>query len=156
VAERTHTIGVRGEFTAEGLARLRIDNVTVTGCPSLFWTLEPELRVVPQAYHPRLTISINGSRNGIRHAGSPGDATSVERRLIELAVAGGYDYVLQDEIRELRIVCDEGAKGAKRRLDEVLSPLGTSVTPRAYAKFLSKHGRAFFSVERWSEYIRGR
>lgn len=156
VAERTHSIGVRGEFTAEVLARLQIDNVTVTGCPSLYWTLEPELRIAERPYRPDLAISINGSRNVTAHASSPADAAALERRLIELAVAGGYDYVLQNELPELLIAFDEGSEEAMRQLEAVIRTLGLSLTADAFAAFLSQRGRAFFSVERWSEYIRQR
>jgi hypothetical protein len=36
---------VRGESTAEALAAIGIDNVVVTGCPTIFWSRKPRLEV---------------------------------------------------------------------------------------------------------------
>jgi polysaccharide pyruvyl transferase WcaK-like protein len=43
IAQRSHTIGVRGEFTAEVLARIGIRNTVVIGCPSHFINPSPTL-----------------------------------------------------------------------------------------------------------------
>lgn len=43
ISERSPSIGVRGEFTADVLASNGIKNVDVVGCPSLFRHLQPEL-----------------------------------------------------------------------------------------------------------------
>ncbi len=37
ISERCHSFGVRGEFTAEVVRKLGIDNVEVLGCPSIFY-----------------------------------------------------------------------------------------------------------------------
>mgnify|MGYP003645783401 FL=1 len=42
VAERSKTISLRGHYTREVLARYGIGNVTVTGCPSLYCSLQPD------------------------------------------------------------------------------------------------------------------
>ena len=37
IAERAHTLGVRGEFTAECLSLLGVNNIRVIGCPSFYF-----------------------------------------------------------------------------------------------------------------------
>jgi hypothetical protein len=46
IAERSHSVGCRGRFTAETLERMGIRNAVPIGCPSLFRRNDRELRVV--------------------------------------------------------------------------------------------------------------
>jgi len=41
---------VRGPSTAEALSQIGIDNVIVTGCPTLFWARQPTLELKPAGY----------------------------------------------------------------------------------------------------------
>ena len=45
IAERSHSIGCRGKFTASVLYDLGIKNVTAIGCPSLFRSNDPNIRI---------------------------------------------------------------------------------------------------------------
>ncbi|MFZ4407538.1 MAG: polysaccharide pyruvyl transferase family protein [Paracraurococcus sp.] len=45
LAERTTSLGVRGEITAEFLWKLGVKNVRVVGCPSMFRSLKPTWQV---------------------------------------------------------------------------------------------------------------
>lgn len=45
IADRSESLGVRGEFTAEVLWDLGIKNARIVGCPTLYRNNDPELRV---------------------------------------------------------------------------------------------------------------
>ena len=62
VSERCHSIGVRGEYSAEVAASAGIHNIAVTGCPSFFWSLSPH-RSPRRPARNNFAISVNASRN---------------------------------------------------------------------------------------------
>lgn len=43
-------LALRGQSTADALHGIDIDNVVVTGCPTLFWSLQPTLDLKPAGY----------------------------------------------------------------------------------------------------------
>lgn len=155
VAERSASIGVRGEYTASVLEHLGITNVTLTGCPSLYMTLEPELKI-----HKRdlsegaLRVAANGSNNVIRHSFAPSFAADVERQLLETAVRDNYPYVLQNEFPEIDIALGHTAPDQAAQASGSLQRFGSSLGNSAYTAFLQKNGRVFFSVDEWSHFIR--
>jgi hypothetical protein len=155
VAERSATIGVRGEYTASVLEHLGITNVTLTGCPSLYMTLEPELKI-----HKRdldegsLRVAVNGSNNVIRHSFAPSSAADVERQLLETAVRDNYSYVLQNEFPEIDIVLGRATPEEAAQGSGSLQRIGSQMSSSAYNTFLQKNGRVFFSVDEWDHFIR--
>jgi hypothetical protein len=154
VSERTRYIGVRGEFTAEILARLGIHNVRLTGCPSLYWSLQRSIPIQDRTVGSNLRVAINGSRNVIRHAYSPDIARDFEGALLALAMTHGYDYVLQNEFPEIDVLhSDPGDLSHDAVLRHVANDLGVKEAD-AYPDYIRKSGRVFFSIEAWSTYIR--
>jgi hypothetical protein len=49
IHDRSACSAVRGYSTAEALAAIGIDNVAVTGCPTIYWSRRPEITVRPPA-----------------------------------------------------------------------------------------------------------
>ena len=81
VGERSKSIGVRGEYTAGVLERLGVKNVTVTGCPSLYWNLRPDIDIrADKRGSASLKVVVNGSSNVIQHSINPAAAANVERQ----------------------------------------------------------------------------
>ena len=68
LAEKSRSISVRGQFTAEVVARLGAKDIRITGCPSLFYSCAvpqvtlPDLLATP---HRRLGVSLH---SGLRHS----------------------------------------------------------------------------------------
>ena len=58
ISERSEIIGVRGEFTADVLAKNGIKNVEVVGCPSIFRTRNRGLRLKAPKHIEKVAFSI--------------------------------------------------------------------------------------------------
>lgn len=155
VSERTSTIGVRGEFSAEVCRALGVSNVQVTGCPSLYRTQQPTLRVTRQPWRDDMRVSVNGSHTVVGHASNPSAAKQVERQILEYAVEHGRPYVLQNEMPEIEIVADPTVDRAayEAALAPVLARFDCSISPSAYFDYLRENGRLFFDLESWDRFI---
>jgi hypothetical protein len=155
VSERSSSIGVRGEYTASVLDHLGINNVTLTGCPSLYMTLEPELKIHKRALDDgTLRVAVNGSNNVIRHSFAPSFAADVERQLLETAVLESYPYVLQNEFPEIDIALGHPTSDQAAQASGSLQRIGSQLSNSTYNAFLQKNGRVFFSIDEWSNFIR--
>jgi hypothetical protein len=157
VADRSHTIGVRGEFTAAVLARLGVGNVTITGCPSLYASLTPELKITRVPSSDALHVSVNGSRNVVAHSFSAGQAAQVEAALIRLAMTHNFDYVLQNEFPEIDLLHGPViTEELREQVQAALHALGLAAITSEYIEFIRRQGKVFFTVEDWSAFIKTR
>ncbi|MEZ5985953.1 MAG: polysaccharide pyruvyl transferase family protein [Hyphomonas sp.] len=150
VAERSHSISVRGEYTRRVLSKLGINNVTVTGCPSLyhnFRTFSPP----PE----RLNIRF---RRGLIHATrfsasyAPFAQTeSVHRQLYRMAYAEKLDILLQSETEEMALLSGFGEDaGLDSRLKQLLLQSYGAPNWEDWLGYISAHGRVFFDVAEWA------
>jgi len=103
ISERSHSISVRGDFTAEVIASCGIDNITVTGCPSLLWHLDRSAEIVRRETHrdPVKTIlsitppgKLNPNINNFR--------TQLSRKLCQFGFENNFPIVLQTEIELMK------------------------------------------------------
>jgi hypothetical protein len=138
VADRSETIGVRGDYTADALARLGIRNVEVIGCPSLFWTAAPPLlRAESLPATPRLAI--HGTPLGYYR-----DRISA---LLALGMRHGADWIMQSEAWMLPLLEGEPAPA------DLLDHLGYYAFPDCAAPALETWLRArlrvFFDPDGW-------
>lgn len=148
-SERSHSIGVRGEFTARQLRKHGIDNVQVTGCPSLYTGLKPSIRLRRSDSLDKVVV--NGSRNVVGHAFDKEAATKVEQQLFHLALAQGLPYVLQNEQPEMQIANGEDTGPHEGAINSIARFFGTST--EQLVGFYRTHGRVFFSIREWFEWI---
>lgn len=156
VSERAVKIGVRGEFTADVLSKLGIKNVTITGCPSLYWSLNSQVTPIKRKkFHPDLCVSVNGSRNVIGHSFSRAAALKIEAELLKLSQQNRYDYVLQNEFPEFDILFSDGKLGdsQKNELLAISERFSLKLNPEQYVDYIRNYCKAFFSMETWAEYI---
>jgi hypothetical protein len=156
IAERTRKIGVRGAFTAEVLAKLGVHNVTVTGCPSLYWSRTPHMRIDKTPYRKDLAISVNGSRNVTQHSYAPERAMEVESALLKLALHKGHDYVLQNEFPEMALLFRSEPMDDEIRyqLNSLSQRFGLGLSAEDYLTRIRERCRVFFSIEDWAAYIK--
>jgi hypothetical protein len=100
LAEKSKSISVRGEFSAEIVKRLGGENIRVTGCPSVFYTLKcptvtlPELLASPQR---RLGVSLHtGLMNDI-FCRSPLEARELHGQLINFCIRNASSVSLYEQ-----------------------------------------------------------
>lgn len=138
VAERSTSIGVRGHFTADVVGALGVKNLRVVGCPSMYWTCEPDLRFKAQVADGPLSVSVNGSANVVEHSVDVRAARRVEGMIARLALERGYPYVLQNESEMMDL------------------QHGTPSDPATVAALKLQYGLDDLSVEAFAHFVRSR
>lgn len=152
-AERSTSIGVRGYFTADVLRKNGISNVRVTGCPSLYTNLVSHTRIRREAGPIIDRTVVNGSRNVFDHAADRESAIRVEKELFKFAFTHSRPFVLQNEQPEIQLSL--GELDESRQQDIISLAKFFAVTPEEFVQFYSEHGKTFFSVADWFEWIGG-
>lgn len=94
IAERTHSIGVRGAFTAELLADHGIRNVEVVGCPTLFRARTPAHCLKGTGAYPGSRVAFSIRREtGAGYTQDPAEFLRLQKAIIE-RLAGIYELFL--------------------------------------------------------------
>jgi hypothetical protein len=155
VSERSKTIGVRGSFTAEVMARLGFKNVSVVGCPSLYRTLLPEIKVEKRTLLRRgaLRVVINGSRNVFVHSHVPERTKAIESALIDAAIENDWPYVIQSEQPELDILCGGSTDQTTGHLWAISKQLSLKHGADAWQAIIARNYRVFFDIDQWTEFL---
>ncbi len=159
-SERSDSISVRGEYSAEVLAHYGIDNVTVTGCPSLLWNLDRSPRVAkPQRRVTR--VALNCSR------GAPDERLFTRRArrvqtnrlnvlLPRLALHRGLDFVAQAELPDIyHALGRRDEDTVTKAFPDYLSRVYGTTDTRYLNDFLAHRTKVFFDVEAWLLYLTG-
>ena len=155
LGERCVDIGVRGDFTADVLSRMGIKNTTITGCPSYYSNLSPQIEIRRPEFNPFFRISVNGSRNVTDHSFDPESALYVESELLRLAQRYRYDYVLQNETPELEILATGQLSSEQYgNLVSLSKRHGLRISPEHYAAFITAHCKSFYAIDDWSAFIK--
>jgi hypothetical protein len=152
VSERSHSIGVRGYFTAEQLTKVGIPNARPTGCPSLYTRHDSTARLRRVADTSALRATVNGSRNVVGHSSDEASATRVERQLLQVAMANNYPYVLQNEQPEMQVAWGDDLAEHMPALASIAKFFGVDV--EALVSYYRRSGKVFFSIEQWFDWIR--
>ncbi|MCI0724154.1 MAG: polysaccharide pyruvyl transferase family protein [Acidobacteria bacterium] len=150
ISDRSQSISVRGQFTADVLAKFGIKNTRVTGCPSLFRLGKEKLLIrtpSPDSFRP----VFNGSSNVLKHASSAEEARKAELKLLRLAMELEAPYVLQNELPEMQVAARDkkGASGCEATLHN----LGADIKLDHYLNYIREHAKTFFRADRWAEFI---
>lgn len=123
IAEKSASIGVRGNFSAEVLWDLGIKNVRVIGCPTLFRNNDPDLRIdlppLDQIRRVGFTLRREVSRS---YAQDMQHYLALQRRTL-LALAQRYDVEImaQGEIEEKKMLwgtADQRQEAVQALLDQ--------------------------------------
>ncbi len=130
LAEKSKSISVRGEFTAEVLSRHGIQNVRVTGCPSLFYTLKcPSVHVPEMLFSPqrRLGVSLHTELTTNVFCRSPLPARQLHGQLINFCIRNASNVALYEQgvglehnIADRTLAFDERVNAAR----EVIGRIG--------------------------------
>lgn len=151
VAARCHSIGVRGAFTAEVLARIGVKNVELTGCPSFYLHSPSELSAAfaqRKGTYPK--ISLNASRNVMAHSANPEKMKEVERRMYQLCRSSGAQFVLQSEMEEMRILASASEEEQVKLAAKIANTLGwTDISNTDLIAFIRSQFTIFFDIDEW-------
>ena len=161
ISERSHSMGVRGYYTAYVLNEIGIKNVRAIGCPSLYWSRKPEIKILQKDFKDCKRIVVNGSSNVVEHSVDKKAAQKVESYLANLSYKYGYPYVLQNELDEMKIIFNEkpvsGENSLVQRLKEryaLRSRYGLlGVSDKDFTAFIQNNMKVFFDVEDWMNFI---
>ena len=154
-ADRSHTISVRGTFSAEVLSHYGIKNVTITGCPSILWHVDRPCQVQQWQSTPT-RIAMNCSR-GIPSERVFIDKTETARLnllLPRLARSRGYDFIFQAELPEIYYVLRKDIEVQKMTLpNNYLRRVYADEDESAVCAWLRDRGKVFFDLESWLAYL---
>ncbi len=151
VAHRSRCIGARGTFTAKVLHNYGIENVVVTGCPSVY--------VEPAAWRPvaaptrleRIAVGGTGHSSAFLPQGLlPAVPRTLQREIYRLAYREGLDVVLQSERPEIDFLITGNEKVADAAQERILDYWGAP-SLRDWCRYLDRHGRVFYDVGTWVE-----
>ena len=150
VAARSASISVRGEYTKQILNGLGVQNVTVTGCPSLYHDFR---RFTPPPSKPHVRVD-RGLIHSTRYSASYAPfakADSVHRRLFRFAFARKLDILFQSEPEEMAWLAGlTKAGGLDDQLRSLLMEIYDAGDWDTLVAYWQVHGRVFYDVGEWS------
>jgi hypothetical protein len=101
IAERSKTIGIRGEFTARALERLGITNFQIIGCPSYYMGGISSKFGGGASEDHRSLVAVHCSRDVFRHSSDPSKMQNASKALYREAVRLNAIFVCQTELPEI-------------------------------------------------------
>lgn len=153
VADRSRSISVRGNYTREILLRYGIENVTMTGCPSLYQPLLPDAasRLIETAAGPAGRLLLHSTRYSAAH--KPFIKTrSLNLDIFRQAFRSEGDILYQSEPEEISLLVEASDKPElDRSLRKTMMRL---YSVRDWAKleaYIMTHGHVFFDLQEWAK-----
>jgi len=155
VSERSRSISVRDEFSADVLESYGVKNVDITGCPSLLWNAEAGVNVKKRKSTAH-NIVIHGSRNAFdRRIFCANKNNQIDLGLTRIARRRQFDYVAQSELPDIYFACNSfpDEDEYKRSMEFMLRLYGANDRP-SLEQYLRNHIKVFFTVEEWLAYLK--
>jgi Polysaccharide pyruvyl transferase len=151
--ERSKVIAIRGEFTGRILERFGITNFKVTGCPSNFINLDPDLG-------EKIALRRSGQmRSFITHGDEPWPKTpekqEVEKVLATWTMQGAAMQSQQSVPAFMEFIRRDNPYGdatnPEKRGEALRNALMPSATQDQFMDYLAAKLRVYFSVSQWME-----
>ncbi|WP_081814605.1 polysaccharide pyruvyl transferase family protein [Hyphomonas jannaschiana] len=150
VAARSASISVRGEYTKQILNGLGVQNVTVTGCPSLYHDFR-RFTQPPSKPHVRADRGLIHSTRYSASYAPFAKADSVHRRLFRFAFARKLDILFQSEPEEMAWLAGlTKAGGLDDQLRSLLMEIYDAGDWDKLVAYWQAHGKVFYDVDEWS------
>lgn len=140
LSERSTSIGVRGYFTAEVLAKYGITNVDVIGCPTAFWSKRQPIREDDR-----------GLKDLAIHLTPTGYYRDKIGQLFRHGIHHGARYVIQSEQWMMPFMSDEFAD-RREKLESDYNALYYSkdfLDPARLIDWIRDRSLIFFGMEEW-------
>lgn len=151
VSELSHSIGVRGNFTAEVLSHYGITNVGVIGCPSLYFDTKYHLK---HDKHNLDKIMLGGTRYYLSAQDST-PAGLAQQAIYRLAAKEGIDINFQSERPEFDYLLQGNSRNIEEQLLSNISDYYGVSSVDDMLKFLNAHGKIYTNVEAWIDEMAG-
>lgn len=141
LAERSTTIGVRGDFTAEILNRMGIKNVEVIGCPTAFWAENSPIRKNDRV--ERLAV----------HCTPTGHFRDSIGALFAHGVEHGAQYIIQSEVWMMQFLLAE-MEDTEANDHARYFCTGAGIAPETLKEWIRSHGKVYFDIREWIDAMR--
>jgi hypothetical protein len=144
-------ITVRGPFTLKVLEHYGLgDKAIALGCPTLFINKEPALgRKIAERYGPIRRIAVAAGHQRWR------TLARIEASLARMVTATHGGYISQSPLEMLQITRGEATKVEPEVLRACRDYACPEMSLEEFAAWADVHGRVFFSIPAWMEYLRG-
>ena len=146
LSERSASIGVRGVYTAEVLNQLRIRNVDIIGCPSVFYHGDPAFAVKSGAH-------TDANLRSVFHCTPTGFYRDNIARLISFGIANCESYVAQSERDFFGLHSESEQDQAATEFFFNYYNDG-SIEPEQASEWFRRNVRWFFNLQSWLEYMK--
>lgn len=150
VAERCHSIGVRGHYSAEVLNDAGIKNVSVIGCPSIFRSLRPTQKIQkkPWSEDLRVGLTLNKYLSG-EYAEDQIKSLRLQREFLVL-LANMKSSVLYSQGEKDEFILANGLKDLEQQaLRSILAKYSLSEDDPAVVDFLRSRTKVFLDIDSW-------
>lgn len=151
VSERSHSIGVRGQYTAECLNAIGIKNLQLTGCPSYYMPGRDGFCVRAIDRKDIRRIAFNSSRDVIAHSFNASQMRDSVEYFMRIGVTLGADFVAQSELDEISLADHSKSFSDANALSNFLGFYKQAASDNALRDFARTHLRVFWDVARWIE-----
>jgi hypothetical protein len=155
IAERSKCISVRGEFTANVLAKAGIKNTIVLGCPSLLINPNPNLgKVIENKFNSIIPQNLIITAGQTRKS----SLRNVERKLVRWLQKYNGNYVVQAPDYLVTIAREGISSISEKDIDSLQNYLRPRLIKNFesrsnFMKFIRQHFRIFFDAGAWIEYL---
>ena len=149
MAERTSSIGVRGERSEDILRRYGIHNVEVVGCPSLFINESSSLgREIEQRFNSGVDNLVICQGEMSHHA------EEIEKNAFNFALKNDFPYICQAPDIVLSLATGKDSHLTLEDLRNIINFYCPSLSLQDLLSFAKKNMKAFFDYEDWMNFLK--
>lgn len=136
-SERTVSIGIRGEFTAECLDLLGIHNYRIIGCPTLYQYLDGNYPILRKPSAEKTLFSTTAK-------------SEKEAVMLQMAIKNESKWILQMMTEYPELLYNDEIAGQKE-VEKYFPRL--QVKPEELQAFMKKNAHMFFNFDEWNAYL---
>lgn len=147
VSERSPSVSVRGDFTKAWLNSIGVQNVTTTGCPSLYMNaFKNEREPDPHRF------ALQGTRYFASKAFN--QTRPVEHHLFRSVAAVGAPMIFQSESEEMqRLLVGKSLETFPEEASSALVDLYGLKSVDELDGFIDRFGKVFYNLSDWSNFV---
>ncbi|UTW56143.1 polysaccharide pyruvyl transferase family protein [Kordiimonas sp. SCSIO 12610] len=152
-AERSHAIGVRGEYTASVVESFGIKNIEVMGCPSMYMNINSDHKVTVPAARDIKQAAIFTKRDDLGYEAHK-KLVQLQAKQVRHALDNGFNYIIQTNYAEAWLAFHGEVKDSHIKNISAAFRYKTDEI-EAFTEKLMTHLRIFFHYRKWKDYLKG-